>query len=152
MIDGHRFNGQLRGFEDQTATLEDGTRVEPDQVLGPSQPGRTLILSGDNRDPMGLLDRTGPVDLLVHEATFTEAQLEKMPDDKGHSTADRVARAAAGRVKNLVLTHFSARYQRGDGSIEEIGDEARAHYSGSLTLADDLARYVLARDGALSEA
>ena len=79
----------------ETLTAPDGSTVTPDDVLGPTRPGRSLIVSGDNRDPMRLLDRAGPVQLLVHEATYTEDVLAGMGgDDRGHSTAARVAKAA----------------------------------------------------------
>ncbi|MEL6547915.1 MAG: ribonuclease Z [Myxococcota bacterium] len=141
--------GQLKRGE--TVVLANGSSVSPFQVLGPTARGRSVIIAGDNRDPESLLARSGPVDVLVHEATFTEEVLARLPDDKGHSTAARVGHAAQGRVKNLVLTHFSARYQRSDGSIEQVSDEAQKHFTGTLILADDLARFQLSRDGALRQ-
>ncbi len=141
--------GRLKAGE--AVHAEDGSLVQPEQVLGPSDPGRRLIIAGDNRDPQRLLAQTGPTQLLVHEATFTEAVLREMPDDKGHSTAARVARAAAAvGVDTLMLTHFSARFSHRDGSIEALRAEARAHYGGRLFLAEDLEHYALARDGRVS--
>jgi ribonuclease Z len=60
--------------------------------------------------------------------------------------------AAAAGVPNLVLTHFSPRYQEGEGtpSIREIEDEARAVYGGQLFLARDFDRFQLGRDGKLA--
>jgi ribonuclease Z len=51
-----------------------------------------------------------------------------------------------------VLTHFSARYQDNTGrspSIEDVRQEAAAHFTGELLLARDLHRYHLDRDGRL---
>lgn len=141
--------GRLKAGE--AVTTPAGTQVFPAQVLGPPHPGRRLVIAGDNRDPEALLQRTGPTQLLVHEATFTEPVLAQMPDDKGHSTAARVARAAAtAGVDNVVLTHFSARFSAHDGSVEAVRDEAREHYAGRLFLAEDLECYSLGRDGVLS--
>ena len=115
-----------------------------------------MIVAGDNRDPVSLLEQTGPVELLVHEATFTEDVVDQIGSDQGHSTAARVARAArdAG-VDHLILTHFSPRYTRGvssDGhSIAEIASEASANFDGTLVLADDFATYDLTADGTLIE-
>lgn len=53
---------------------------------------------------------------------------------------------------NLVLTHFSARYQdnpQRSPSIDDVRAEALAHYSGQLILARDLQRYHLDREGRL---
>jgi ribonuclease Z len=50
--------------------------------------------------------------LLVHEATYTQAVAEAGKADFGHSTAAQVAAFAASvKLPHLVLTHFSARYQ-----------------------------------------
>jgi len=89
----------------------------------------------------------------VHEATYTQPIVERSGNAFGHSTAAAVAQfAEAAGVRNLVLTHFSARYQ-GDPKrspcIGDVRDEALAHYSGHLTLAQDLQRYHVDRDGCL---
>jgi ribonuclease Z len=64
-----------------------------------------------------------------------------------------VARAAAAAgLPNLMLTHFSPRYQDGEGplSIAAVEAEARADYAGTLFLARDLERYRLDRQGVLA--
>ncbi|MEF9929764.1 MAG: hypothetical protein RR804_18250, partial [Massilia sp.] len=62
-------------------------------------------------------------------------------------------RAQADGVRNLVLTHFSPRYQEGGAMpLSLIDDEARAHYRGNLLLARDLDHYVLDRSGVLEYA
>jgi ribonuclease Z len=64
--------------------------------------------------------------------------------------------AAAAGVPNLVLTHFSPRYQivarkEGDGlSMRDLELEARAQYGGRLFLARDFERYALDRQGVLA--
>lgn len=127
--------------------------VAPDQVIGPSRPGRSFIIAGDNRDPERLLAATGPVQLLVHEATFTEDVLAHLGNDRGHSTADRVGRAAEQfGVAHVLLTHFSPRYGppgSGGQSVEELRVEAEAVYSGTVELAEDFATYTLDLDGEL---
>lgn len=133
----------------ESVTLDDGRVVESPQVMGAPRPGRSLVVAGDNSDPAGLVARTGPVQLLVHEATFTEEVLARLPNDRGHSTAARVAAAAESvGVGHLVLTHFSARFD-GDDGVQDVEAEARRHYSGGLALAEDFARYELTADGDL---
>lgn len=94
--------------------------------------------------------------MLVHEATFTQAVVERTGVTFGHSTAAAVARfAESAGVRNLVLTHFSARYQndpRRSPNIDNVRDEALAHYHGQLILAQDLQRYRIGRDGCLEPA
>ncbi len=128
--------------------------VRPTDVIGPKRPGRSLIIAGDNRDPGRLLEESGPVQLLVHEATFTEDAVERIGDDRGHSTAGRVGKAAAEQgVGNVILTHFSPRYGPSGSSgqtVDDLKTEAREHYTGKLYLAEDFATYELDPDGALS--
>jgi ribonuclease Z len=146
--------GQLQRGE--SVTLIDGTVVRPDHVTGPARPGRHVVIAGDNSDPMRLVRVTGAAQVLVHEATFTEPVLTRLGDDRGHSTAARVATAAeAAGVGSLVLTHFSARYGEvrtpGATSIADLRAEAAAHFSGTLFLAHDFARFLVSPDGMVSE-
>jgi len=121
--------------------------------LRASRPARRVIVCGDNDSPELLAKVAKDVDVLVHEATFTQAIVERSGVTFGHSTAAAVAQfAEAAGVRNLVLTHFSARYQRDprrSPCIEDVHREALAHYSGHLTLAQDLQRYHIGRDGCL---
>lgn len=118
-----------------------------------TQPTRRVIVCGDNDTPELLEDVARDADVLVHEATFTEA-LAKGRENYGHSTAAAVARfAEEAGVRNLVLTHFSARYQDNPDrspSIADIHAEAQQSFNGELILARDLRRYHLARDGRLT--
>lgn len=138
--------------------LPDGRAVTAgDYLLAPRRP-RKLIIAGDNDRPALLAQEAASADLLVHEATYTEEVLRKVGPGPQHSSAAMVARMAqeAG-VPNLILTHFSPRYQDraedkdhgGAPGLDDIEREARAHYTGTLALARDLAGYALARDGSL---
>ncbi len=148
--EGPLFGALQRG---EAVEVDGGWKVQPKDVLGPTRRGRRLVIGGDNNAPSALFERTGGADLAVHEATFTESVLAKMPNDRGHSTAARVAHAATTHgVRSLVLTHFSARYgAKGSSgqSIDEVRDEARQHFAGPLHLAEDFDRVVVATDGSM---
>lgn len=122
--------------------------------LKASRAARRIVVCGDNDSPALLAEVTKGADVLVHEATFTEPVLQRSQSNFGHSTAAAVAQfAEAAGVPNLVLTHFSARYQdnpQRSPSIDDVRQEAQAHYSGQLTLARDLQRYHLGKDGLLA--
>lgn len=146
--------GPLWGDLAQGRNVEhDGRRLEASAYLRPSRPGRRIIVCGDNDRPELLAGVAQGADVLVHEATFTQPVLERAQTTYGHSTAAAVAQfAEVAGVPNLVLTHFSARYQndpKRSPCIDEVRAEAAAHYTGGLTLAADLQRYRLGGDGVL---
>ena len=132
----------------------DGRMLLPQHYLRASRPARRIIVCGDNDTPDLLAEVAKDVDVLVHEATFTQPLIERTQATFGHSTAAAVAQfAEQAGVKNLVLTHISARYQPNPArspSIEDVHQEALAHYRGNLILAQDLRRYHMARDGRLA--
>ncbi|WP_261377663.1 hypothetical protein [Vreelandella titanicae] len=109
----------------------------------------------DNDDQSDLLfEACAGAQVLVHEATYTEEMAQKA-GDVGHSYAKLVAAFADSvQLPNLVLTHFSPRYQlnpHASPSIEDIRNEAQRAYSGSLYLARDFGEYTLDKAGQFSE-
>ncbi|MBO9483662.1 ribonuclease Z [Salinisphaera sp. G21_0] len=151
--------GELWGLlqKGQAITLEDGRTILPEQVLQPPPASRVAIIAGDNDKPELLIDALQGSHLLVHEATLTEAALQKAGPVWMHSSARMVAEAAeASGVPNLILTHFSGRYQRsaeaGANSIHALKAEAETYYSGNTGMARDFSTWVVDRDGRLVEA
>ena len=137
----------------RTATLADGRLLQPEDWLLPGRKPRKVIVGGDNDSPNLLLEEARDAEVLIHEATYTEEVLQKVGPGPQHSSARRTALAASeAGVPNLVLTHFSPRYQEGEGSpsIRDVENEAREVYKGQLFLARDFDRYQLARDGQLT--
>ena len=135
-------------------TLADGRFIKATDYLLPPRRARRIVVAGDNDRPELLATAAHGADVLVHEATYTEDVLQKIGPGPQHSSAMRVARfAEEAGVRNLVLTHFSPRYQdRGALPMSLLEDEARAQYNGNLILARDLDHYVLDRSGALVRA
>lgn len=101
----------------EAVALADGTRVAPEQVLGPARPGRVLVLCGDSADSSALAEVAVGCDLLVHECTF-DASLADKARRTLHSTSDDVAALARRlRPRRLALTHWSARYTGREGAL-----------------------------------
>ncbi|MBA1275402.1 ribonuclease Z [Stutzerimonas azotifigens] len=123
-----------------------------DYVLFTREP-RRIVVGGDNDRPELLAEACRDAQVLVHEATYTQSIADKAGETFGHSTAASVAAFAQSiGLPNLVLTHFSARYQADPArglSIEDVRAEAASHYQGELYLAHDFARLRLGRDGTL---
>jgi ribonuclease Z len=98
--------------------------IHPAQVMGATREGRKVVLSGDTSPCEALAIAAHQADVLVHEATFVEEEVERARQT-GHSTvrqATELARKA--EVRMLVLTHLSARYAGG-----EVRREARATFA-----------------------
>ncbi|TQV89314.1 MBL fold metallo-hydrolase [Aliikangiella coralliicola] len=143
----------------QSITLENGKVILPDNYLLPDKNNRTVIICGDNDDPHRLAtlksDTTfeANVELVVHEATYTQEVAEKVGAGPQHSCAKRISEYAESTgLKNLILTHFSPRYQdlpSPSPSIVDIEEEARRYYSGNLFLANDLDIFRLDKNGNL---
>jgi len=96
---------------------------------------KKIIISGDNDEPQRFL-RFKDVDLMVHEATYTQSDFDKLPKKQMHTTAKKLAKTAKEMgVKRLILTHISPRYQRRE---RDLIKEAKEYFSGKLILARDL--------------
>ena len=133
--------GRLQRGED--VRLEDGSVAAAASFRARHTERAVAVVGGDNDAPALLEAACRDADLLVHEATYTEAVLRKVGPGPQHSSVERIARfAAAGRVPNLVLTHFSPRYDNPEG-MAELAAEARQHYDGTLFLAQDFDNYEL---------
>jgi ribonuclease Z len=101
--------------------------VRPEQVLGPPRPGRKLVISGDTTPCQALLVAAHRADVLIHEATFAQPELDRAAET-GHTTARQAAELARdAEVTLLALTHFSTRYP-----ASVLRDEARAVFPGTV--------------------
>lgn len=96
----------------QTVELPDGTQVEPEQVIGPTRPGKKIAVCLDTVPCKNAVTLAKNVDVLIHEGTF-ETSKTAWAQDTGHSTAAQAANIAkeAG-ARKLILTHISARYDK----------------------------------------
>jgi len=102
------------------AALQRGESVEgeagpvaPDQVMGPSRAGRTIVLTGDSAPSPATVSAAADADLLIHDASFAEEEVQRAAET-GHSTVGQAAAVAAeAHVKLLALVHISSRYHVG---------------------------------------
>jgi ribonuclease Z len=103
----------------QPVRLEDGREIHPSEVVGPPRPGKAVAYCTDTRPCESSARLGGGVDLLIHEATYTE-DLAEEAKDFGHSTAAQSASVAKrARAKRLLITHFSTRYPDATPLLEE---------------------------------
>jgi ribonuclease Z len=119
----------------QAIDLPDGRRIEPSELVGPTRPGRRIVLTGDSRPAEGTVVAAAGADVLIHEATFAEEEAARAIET-GHSTAREAAEIAAkAGVKRLILTHVSARYSRDTTDLER---EARVVFPATIIARDGL--------------
>lgn len=141
--------GKLQSGE--SITLDSGETIKPEDCYLTNEAPRKVIICGDNDTPNLLKQESMGANLIVHEATYTEAISEKVGPGPQHSSAKIVAKFAEScGLSNLILTHFSARYQPDNekfDSIIDIENEAKQSYSGNLFLANDFDVYQLNKQG-----
>lgn len=140
--------GELQKGKD--VLLEDGRLLRSEDYTRISRTARRLIVAGDNDTPELLAEACRGSHVLIHEATYTREVADRVGPWPQHSSAEQVARfAQRAHLPNLVLTHFSSRYQSGPGGtphINQLADEAMHHFQGQLFLARDFDTYRLEKD------
>jgi ribonuclease Z len=111
-----------------------GKLVKPEDVMGDSRPGRTVVYSGDTRPCEAVLEASRDADLLIHDCSFAD-EMAEWAEESRHSTAGEVAALAkeAG-VRKLVLTHISSRYTN---DSEPILNDSKKVFE-NVSVAEDL--------------
>jgi ribonuclease Z len=110
------------------AALQNGEEVQgesgpvrPHEVVGPSRPGRTVVLTGDTSPSPATVAAAADAELLIHDASFAEEEAQRAAET-GHSTVGQAAAVAReAHVKMLALVHISSRYHVGK-VLEEAQD------------------------------
>ena len=122
--------GRLKNNE--KVVLDDGREIDGATLVDPPREGRKAVIVTDTRDASAILPFADRADLLVHEATYVEAE-RVQATEHNHSTATDAARLAKkARVMRLVLSHFSPRYEvpePGMPGVKELVEEARAVFN-----------------------
>lgn len=125
--EGPAFADLQRGKEIQGASGP----VRPEDVIGESRPGRTVVITGDTAPCPATVAAAADADLLVHDASFSEDEAQRAADT-GHSTVGQAAAVAReAHVKLLALVHISSRYHVG-----KVLEEAREVFEDVLAPRD----------------
>lgn len=104
---GEDFGVLQRGGQ---VTAADGTIVRSEQVVGGARSGRRIVYSGDTAACGAIRDAARNATLLVHEATFLQADEDRARATRHCTALDAALTAAAADVQLLALTHISTRY------------------------------------------
>jgi ribonuclease Z len=111
----------------------EGKIFRPLDVMGEKRKGRKIGISGDTRPTQKLEEFFRDCDYIIFDSTYSDALKDKAKENY-HSTAKEAAELAKkAKVSNLILTHFSARYD----NVEELVNEAKIIHE-SVVAAKDL--------------
>jgi ribonuclease Z len=111
-----------------------GKTVMPEEVVGASRPGRTVIYTGDTRPCEAVLEASRDADLLIHDGSFAD-EMADWAEESMHSTAgEGAALAKEAGVRKLVLTHVSSRYT---DDVEPILKDSKKVFE-NVIVAEDL--------------
>lgn len=113
-------------------TLEDGTFIPNSALAFEPVPAKSYAFCSDTVYNESIVPIIQDVDVLYHESTFLESEIE-LAGKTMHTTAKQAASIALqANVKNLVLGHYSTRY----GNIGLFQEEAQTIFP-NVHLADD---------------
>ncbi len=125
--------GELwRKLQNGNQIENNGETIRPEQVLGEKRPGKKIGISGDTMPTDELEKFFNECDYLVFDSTFLDEEKQRA-QDTCHSTAKQAATLGKNaKIKNLILTHFSARYK------DEVGhlNEAKEIHNSVITARD----------------
>lgn len=106
----------------------EGVVVPNNRLTTPSAPARSYAYCSDTAYQRSIIPQIKEVDLLFHESTFAQSDAARAKETF-HTTASQAAEIARdAEAKQLVIGHFSARYE--DESI--LLKEAQAIYPNTL--------------------
>jgi ribonuclease Z len=110
-------------------TLEDGSEIIPEQVLGEPRRGRHLAYVVDTRPSKGVYRLCQDADIAFMEGMFLPEHAEHA-EAKGHLTVVDAARIA-GRagVRRAILVHISPRYNSDELTL--LAEAAKSRFEGA---------------------
>jgi ribonuclease Z len=107
--------------------------IKPSDVMGEKRKGKKIGISGDTRPTQKLEEFFKDCDYMTFDSTYSDTLRDKARENY-HSTAKEAAELAKrARVSNLILTHFSARYE----DVDDLVNEAKTIHD-SVIAAKDL--------------
>ncbi len=99
-----------------------GKKVLPSQVLGKPRKGKRIGFSGDTRPTKNLERFFRGCDVIVFDSTYSDQNKQNAIENL-HSTSREAAELAKNAAaKQLILTHFSARYKNVGTLVRQARD------------------------------
>ena len=131
---GPRWSNLQRG---ENVTLEDGTVIKPEDVMGEERKGRKFSFVTDTMYKESIIEEVAGSDLLICEGMF-EKELKESAKEKKHLTAWQAGLIAskAGGIKKMGLIHYSPRYT--DKQLKKLKKEARENFPDTFLCRDQM--------------
>lgn len=134
-------SGAEVGRLQREGSLKVGSRVVTAAQVSVNREGQRFAFVMDTRLCDAVFELAEKADLLVIESTFLSSDAT-IASRFGHLTAAQAGQVAAeSRVRKLVLTHFSQRYD----DPERFREEAAQKFDGEIVVAEDLTRIPVPR-------
>lgn len=122
----------------ETVATADGKLIEPTTVVSPSKQGSTFAYITDTRPCDNGIELAEATQLVYHEATFLQEDLERAQNTMHTTAAEAAGIAQKANADQLIIGHFSARYR----DSEMLVTEARTVFK-NTEAAEELKRYDL---------
>ena len=120
--------------EGNNITLDNGRIIRSQDVMGDLRKGRKIVYAVDTRPCEAVVSLSLNADLLIHDGMFSD-DLREEAKKKGHSTVVEAAEVAKkAKVKRLLITHISPRYQNN----KDLEQEAASIFPGAVIAKDFL--------------
>ena len=109
----------IKKFKNSENCEVNGVLIDYNDVTTQGNQPRTYAYCADSQYDENIISYLENVDLIYHESTFLECKMDKAIKTK-HSTAKQAATIALkAKAKQLIIGHFSARYDNSDQFLEE---------------------------------
>jgi len=124
--------GEQYSVLQQKGSLKVGNRTVKLSQVTTLHYGKRVVYATDTRPANSTLRGARAAQLLIHESSYAESERD-LAKERKHSTAMEVAKVAkAAKVKKLVLTHISARYN----TSNTLEREARSMFRNTVVAKD----------------
>ena len=102
-------------------TTKDDKLIKNEEVTIQAPKGKTYVFCADTKYDESLLTHLQEADMIYHETTYLD-NLQERAELRFHSTSKQAAKMAKkGKVKKLLIGHFSSKYPE----LDEFEKEAR---------------------------
>ncbi|MDD5638106.1 MAG: ribonuclease Z [Atribacterota bacterium] len=104
--------------EDKIVNLEDGRILAASDFIKETITTKKLCYCGDTMFSPNAVSLSQGADLLIHEATFSSNSKGKATQSYHSTVEDAIKVASLAKVKKLVLTHISSRYNASENESD----------------------------------